>query len=186
MPSDSPYRYTHCSPQPGTKDYEQGKSQGALNLERYHYLRALILGQYKFLDNIPPDRSRPSGQIFPRQGLDFSPYTDFALEAVTGVKLHPRKDGTLLPADVENYHELIESNYRASEGGILDAVLRNERVFFNIMLNYHSKAKTTGNAEWDAYFAKLRADGFPKKDIQCMVSSLCLLRALQFLSLTEN
>lgn len=40
------------------------------------------------------------------------------------------------------------------------------------MLNYHSKSKTTGNLEWDAYFAKLEADGFPKKDIQCMVSML--------------
>lgn len=94
----------------------------------------------------------------------------FNLAPVTGIKLHPREDGTLLPADVEYYHRLMQSDYRILEGGVLDAVLRDPRAFFNIMLHYHSKAKTTGDPEWDSYFARLKTNGFPEGDIQCLVS----------------
>ena len=162
-------RYKHYAPKLGTADYKQGKDQAAISLERFHYLRALILGKYTFVDNVEPDISR--GQLFPRQGLDFESYPDFKLDPISGIKLHPREDGTIHPGDVSTYLATIDSDYKVSEGGILDAVLRDTRAFFNIMINYHSKAKTTGNLGWDTYFADLKERGFPKMNIDCMVSS---------------
>ena len=165
--SEDSGRYKRFAPKLGTAAYRQGKDQASISLKRFHYLRALILEKYTLVNDVEPDLSR--GQLFPRQGLDFNSYTDFDLEPVMGVKLHPREDGTIHPGDLENYHVGIESNYKISEGGILDAVIRDIRAFFNIMLNYHSKANTTGNPEWDTYFAALKAHGFPKGDVDCMV-----------------
>ena len=158
-------RYKCFAPKRGTAAYRQGKDQASISLERFHYLRALILEEYWFIDNVEPDVTH-----LRKQGLDFTPYTDFYLEPILGVWLHPREDGTISHGSLANYHDRIESNYKIADGGILDAVLRDEQAFFNIILSYHSKAKSTGNPEWDTYFADLKAHGFPKEDIDCMVS----------------
>lgn len=165
--SEDSGRYKHCAPNLGTAAYEQGIAQAAINLKRFHYLRALILGKYTFMANVEPNMLL--GEIFPTQGLDFGLYTDFKLEPVSGANLHPREDGSIDPGELNYYREWIEENYRIAEGGILDAVFRDVRSFFSIMLNYHSKAKTTTDPEWDTYFADLKARGFPKKNVDCMV-----------------
>ena len=134
--------------------------------ERY-LLLADISGYTAFMANVEPNMLL--GEIFPTQGLDFGLYTDFKLEPVSGAHLHPREDGTIDPGELNYYREWIEENYRIAEGGILDAVFRDVRSFFSIMLNYHSKAKTTTDPEWDTYFADLKARGFPKKNVDCMV-----------------
>ena len=158
-------RYKCFAPKRGTAAYRQGKDQASISLERFHYLRALILEEYCFIDGFGPD-GRDRRQL----GLDFTPYTDFYLEPILEVWLHNREDGTIPRGNLACYHDRIESNYKIAAGGILDAVIRDEEAFFNIIFNYHSKAKSTGNPEWDTYFADLKAHGFPKEDIDCMVS----------------
>lgn len=159
-------RYVHEYPTPGTARYEQGKEQAEISIERFHYLRASILKKYRFVDGITPNLSL--GQIFPRQGLDFSEYDEYHLEPVSGVKLHPRQDGTIHPGDIERYHDGFKENWKSSEGGLL-YYIGEAREFYNIILNYHSPARTTGDLEWDEFFAKLKREDFPKSEIPCMV-----------------
>ncbi|KAH8115090.1 hypothetical protein DFH11DRAFT_1591355 [Phellopilus nigrolimitatus] len=174
-------RCKHVRPPEGSFAFAQGQDQAGLALERFHYLRASILGLYDLQDGIAPDLSM--GQLFPRQGLDFSKYTDFKLKPVTGIKLHPRDDGTIHPEDVKVYHQSFKDDWKMSEGGVL-YFIGDPRSFYNIILNYHSPAKTTGSKEWDKLFARLKAEGFPKNLISCMFfarPSGCLNASCPFL-----
>lgn len=105
--------------------------------------------------------------MFSRQGIDFSPYKEFKLEPIVGIKLHPRADGTIRPGDLKLFQEQFELNWKHSEGGILYN-LGGEREFYNCILNYHSPAKTTGSAEWDKLFKQLKDNGFRKSTVPCM------------------
>ena len=146
--------------------YAQGQKQAALALERFHYLRAAVTGAYTLTD-VPPDFSR--GQLFARKGLEFAAYDGAALPPVLGVKLHPRPDGTVHPEDLALYARGFRACWKMREGGVLYC-LGDERAFWNMVLNYHSRAATTGRKDWDRLFAALKRSGFDKGLVPCMVS----------------
>ncbi|KAK7677503.1 hypothetical protein QCA50_019509 [Cerrena zonata] len=161
--SDS--RYIHrTNLKPHTPAYVQGQQQTEIAMERFHYLCAAANKQYILLDNISPDLGR--AQLFPRQGLDFSQYHIFALKSITGIKLHPRGDGTIHPGDIEVYVDTYRRNWKSREGGILYFVA-DAREFWNMVLNYHSSSHTTGIQEWDILLDKLKVETNPKL-VPCM------------------
>lgn len=95
---------------------------------------------------IPPDLSL--GQTFPSSGLDFSAYKACKLEPLIGVQLHARSDGTVHPTDIKVYAGTFKKNWKTPEAGIL-YFIPDEKEFWNMTSNYHSKAHTTGIPEWD-------------------------------------
>ena len=151
----------------GTEAHAQGERQFELNIQRFHYLCAAATKQYTILDNIPPDPDR--GQLFPRQGIDFSPYRAYKFQPITGVKLHPRSDGTIHPGDIEAYVDAYKGNWKSREGGILYFLAGDVREFWNMIINYHSSSHTTGIREWDEILDKLKVK-LDKKVVPCMVS----------------
>lgn len=170
------HRYTHTVFRPGHHLHKQGVDQGEMALKFFHYLRASVLGLYDIDDDIDPDISR--GQILPRQGIVFSRYTDFNLPPTTGIKLHPREDGTVNPEDLKLYSNSFRQNWKDSEAGILYIAGDRPREFYNIILNYHSPAHTTSIPEWDALFSRLKETDFRKNLIPCMVSTCSQVRRL--------
>ncbi len=114
-------RYNHYAPDPRlhAESYEQGKRQAAINLERYHTLRACLLKEFTVVE-VTPDYKQC--QLFPVQGLDFKSYKDYKLKPTDGMKLRPNSDGTI-PKDVlESCHRYLEEYWKCSEGGILYAI----------------------------------------------------------------
>lgn len=163
-----PHRYTHetsLSPTKNNALYKQGKGQGEMSLERYHTLCAAIQRKYEFTD-VPADFSK--GQLFPRKGITFDHYTSYNLEPVLGIKLHPRQDGTIHPGDIKVYKSSFVDSWKCREGGILYCI-GEAREFWNMVLNYHSTANTTGMRQWDKLFERLRKSDFDKSLIPCMV-----------------
>ncbi|KLO14809.1 hypothetical protein SCHPADRAFT_850479 [Schizopora paradoxa] len=159
-------RYQRYAPDPRLhhEAYEQGKSQGALNVERYHILRACLLKKYAVVEETPDYKLC---QLFPVQGLDFSEYKDYKLKNTGGMKLRPNSDGTI-PKDVlEECHHCLEESWKCSEGGIL-YVIGEGKNFYCPMHNYNSHDGTTGNADWDRLFDELKAKDIPKSMIPCM------------------
>ncbi|GJE93367.1 zinc finger MYND domain-containing protein [Phanerochaete sordida] len=144
---------------------ELGERQGALAEERYHQLRAAVQGDFALVQNVPPDLAR--GQLFPRAGLVFDKYTPRALAPVLGVKLHPRADGTVHPGDLAQYVRGFRDNWKTREGGILYC-MGEAREFWNMVLNYHSAAGTTGYKPWDRLFERFKRSGFDRGMIPCM------------------
>lgn len=166
----SDYRYRHWDSaslrnQPRLR--EQGQQQAQLSLERYHYLCAAIQEKFE-LTTVPPDFSR--AQMFPRAGLVFSSYESHPLDPILGIKLHPREDGTIHLGDLKMYASTFRESWKSSEGGILYCIAE-EREFWNMILNYHSVAGTTGVKAWDKLFEDLRASQFDKGLIPCMVGT---------------
>lgn len=161
-------RYQHIKPNDSSEIWHHGKAQGALNLQRYHYLCASIQGRYKYHSTISPDFAR--GQRSFLRGFDFSPYTAYRLEPILGIKLEPLVNGTVHAEDLKLYHNQFTNSWRHSEGGILYN-MGDEREFYNCILNYHSPTKTTGDEEWDEFFEKLKDSGFQKGLVPCMVNS---------------
>ncbi|KLO11667.1 hypothetical protein SCHPADRAFT_855020 [Schizopora paradoxa] len=157
-------RYKRLSPNPRSQEYKIGKSMTEHARERFHYLCASIQGKFILIDHIPPKID--NGQFFDRQGLDFSPYKDYKLQPILGIKLFPRTDGTVHPDELKMYHEQFANSWRHSEGGILHN-MNDKREFYNCILNYHSLETTTGNAEWDAFFEKLKESGYDKSLVPC-------------------
>ncbi|KAF7792041.1 hypothetical protein EIP86_003068 [Pleurotus ostreatoroseus] len=94
-------------------------------------------------------------------------YKPFKLEPVIGVKLHPRDDGTIHPEDIKVYVDMFRSNWKCREGGILRCI-EEQREFWNMILNYHSTARTTGIKAWDRLFDRLKRNQFDKGMIPCM------------------
>lgn len=174
-------RYQHLSPSHLTNPvaYEQGLRQAALSIERYHYLCAAVQQKYALVDNVPPDLSL--GQLFPRQALVFEQYEPCRLKPLEGIKLHPREDGSIHPGDVEAYQGNFKSSWKHLEGGILYNI-GDPRSFYNCIFNYHSPAGTTGNPEWDTLFQTLKANGFSKSIIPCMVSQFGLASSVPSLT----
>lgn len=160
-------RFVHYTAQDLARDRqgrELGERQGALSEERYHYLRAAIQGKYE-LTTVPADLSR--GWMFPRAGIVFDKYSDYALEPVLGLKLHPREDGTIHPGDLKLYAQGFRDNWKTREGGVLYCIDEG-REFWNMMLNYHSSAGTTGYKPWDRLFERLKRSNFERGMIPCM------------------
>ena len=169
MPLRPHSRYVHDTSLSSQKNkglYEFGKKQAAESLKRYHMLCAAIKGEYEII-SVPPDFSR--AQLFPRAGITFNRYRAYPLEDVLGVKLHPRDDGTLLPADLEMYAREMRSNWQCREGGILRCVGNCDRAFWNMILNYHSVAATAGIKAWDKLFANLKRNNFDMGLVPCPV-----------------
>jgi hypothetical protein len=161
-------RYTHettLDPKRNKSLYEFGQKQAAENLCCFHMLCAAIQGAYDIV-SVPPDRSR--GQFFERAGVAFGKYKEYALEDVLGEKLHPREDGTIHPGDIKTYAKGMRADWRCREGGILRCV-REARPFWNMVLNYHSSAGTTGIKAWDRLFTDLKRSNFDKGLVQCQV-----------------
>ncbi|KAJ3478892.1 hypothetical protein NLI96_g9439 [Meripilus lineatus] len=150
-----PFRFTQRATPPTVDPelFKKGQDHLKTALRRYHWLCAAIQQKYTILDNIPVEFG--PGVFFPRQGLDFTPYTQYSFEPVRGVKLHPREDGTIHPGDLELYRDWFEGNWRCREAGILYCVAE-FREFWNMVINYHSVAKTTGKEDWDKLFEKLK------------------------------
>ncbi len=136
-----------------------------MSTQYYHYLCAAIQQKYE-VTTVPPDFSQ--GQMFPRAGLVFTAYKTFRLEPVLGIKLHPRPDGTIHPEDIKHYVDMFRSNWKCREGGILRCI-DEQREFWNMILNYHSTARTTGMKAWDRLFERLKRNSFDKGMIPCMV-----------------
>lgn len=120
------------------------------------------------LTTVAPDFSQ--GQMFPRAGVEFDRYTLYTLDAVSSVKLHPRDDGTIHPEDIKAYKQTMRDSWKCAQGGILYCI-GNQREFWNMVLNYHSSSATTGIKAWDRLFDTLRASGYDKGVVPCMVSS---------------
>ncbi|KAI0075638.1 hypothetical protein K474DRAFT_1624182 [Panus rudis PR-1116 ss-1] len=162
--------------------FDQGRRQYKLAEERFHYLCAAIQGSYTLKDNIPPDVSR--GQLFPRQGLDFSSYWPYNLQPVIGVKLHPREDGTIHEGDLKVYVSEFKKNWKCREGGVLYCISEDSRAFWNMILHYHSRAGTTGIPAWDALFERMKESGYSPSLVPCMFfarESGCLYAKCPFL-----
>ena len=167
-------RYTHTtnlSPAFRRQAYRQGLQQAQCALERYHYLCAAIQREY----DLPADFTQ--GGMFGYTDLSFSTYEPYALDPVLGVKLHPRPDGTIHPGDLKLYRKCFKLDWKVSEGGILYGI-GDSRAFWNMILNYHSVAGTTGFKRWDNFFERLKANGFDKSIIPCMV------RTFQYITLS--
>ena len=139
------------------KRYDLGRRQAQCAIERYHYLCAAAQEAYT-LHNPGAFRSE----------LTFEKYTAYPLTPVSA-KLHPRKDGTIHPGDIEIYVKCMVRNFKCSEGGIMYC-LGDERSFWNMVINYHSSAKTSGIKAWDRLFKQLKASGYDKGIIPCMVA----------------
>lgn len=148
--------------------YKQGQRQYKISLVRYHRLCAAIQQKY-VIREVPPDMSK--GQLFPRKAISFTPYTEFALDPVVGIKLHPREDGTIHPGDIKVYKRWFLNNWKCREGGILYCI-GESREFWNMVLNFHSEAGTTGMKAWDALFERLKGNVFDKQLVPCMVKPL--------------
>ena len=104
MTSDG--RFTRRAPLPNTPDYDLGRKQAEISLQRFHYLRASILHKYRFV--ALTDKNPRNGQTVTRQGVDFSGYKDFALRPVAGVRLLNGMDGSLSAEDLNGYLENFE------------------------------------------------------------------------------
>ncbi len=163
-------RYVHAIDLTQNADpqrYDIGRRQRQCALERYHYLCAAIQEAYTL----------HRGQLFVRDELDFDRYPAYALESVSA-KLHPRPDGTIHPGDIKLYVDGMVKNYKCSEGGIMYCV-GDSRPFWNMVINYHSSAGTTGIKAWDRLFRKLKTSGYDKTFVPCMasISSYYIIRA---------
>ncbi|KZV60413.1 hypothetical protein PENSPDRAFT_760010 [Peniophora sp. CONT] len=136
-------RYVHntsVSPTNQPKLYQLGQKQGALSLQRYHYLRAAITNSYGF-KTVPPAFPGASE----RYDIHFQPYSDFPLEPIKNVKLRPGTDGTFHAADLE----LAE--------------------FWTMILSYNATFPlTTGWDKFDKLFKKLKENGYDKGSVNCM------------------
>ena len=166
-------RFKHFHPEPGTDAYREGQEQAKLNLESYHYIRALILGEYTIVDHVGPESDAPPDEkhTSPKKQLDFSQYTGCELRMPLDVEVRLQEGGTVSPEDLKTCRDSIKVKHWISNGDILDALQDHRQAFFSIMINYNSTAKTTGDAAWDAFFNKLKEDGVPQKNIKCPVSS---------------
>lgn len=157
-------RYIHFSPLVGSEEYQIGQEMATMSIERYHYLVASLQKLYTIRDIQTTIGPMP----VTRQAVDFSAYEPFALRPLVG-KVYPREDGSIHPEDLKGYVQNVEENWKTSEGGVLYTIVEANE-FLNLLFNYHSPAGTTGIEEWDVLFGRLRAEGFPKGIIPCMVS----------------
>ncbi|KAI0088181.1 hypothetical protein BDY19DRAFT_891698 [Irpex rosettiformis] len=139
--------------------YDLGRRQAQCALERYHYLCAAAQEAFTL------ERAR-GYRLFVRDVVSFDNYTAYALDPVSA-KLHPRPDGTIHPGDIEIYVNSIVKNYKCSEGGIMYAI-GDSRTFWNMVINYHSSAGTTGIKAWDRLFRQLKTSGYDKGIVPCM------------------
>ncbi|KAA1472778.1 hypothetical protein DENSPDRAFT_778964 [Dentipellis sp. KUC8613] len=142
---------------------EQAQGQAAHQEQCFHYLCAAVQHAYELRDGI----TGVPGALFPRQGLVFDAYKPYKLDPILGIKLHPRPDGTIHPGDIEVYQDTFKGNWKYVQGGVLYA-MGEKREFWNCVLNWNSKAKTTGNGLWDSLFRKLKASGYKRDVIPCM------------------
>ncbi|KAI0056596.1 hypothetical protein BV25DRAFT_1842199 [Artomyces pyxidatus] len=65
------------------------------------------------------------------------------------------------------YSTQFRKNWKCREGGILYC-LSEAREWWNMVLNYHSSAATTGHKVWDRLFVQLKENNFEKGLIRCM------------------
>lgn len=166
----------------GSPDYQMGQKQAKLSIQYYHTLVAALTKKYTYMDTptnahgehlSDPDtgevRIEPAA-LLPgsRQIINLSPYKAYKLDNITGVKLHPRTDGTIRPESLKAYHENFTLNWKTQEGGVLYCVVMSSE-FWNCILSYHGLLKSTGIKEWDDLFHKLKSTAYAKNIIPCMV-----------------
>lgn len=165
MPGDSRYvHHTSLTAMSAPQAYRQGQQQANLSLERFHYLCAAATESYSIVGE--ERRDIPFG----RQELEFSSYTPHRLKDITDLKLHiPRSDGSIVPGDIDPYVDEFLKDSKCREAGILYCV-GEERAFWNMIMNFHSTARTTGIEAWDDLLIRLKLDGPDPGIVPCMVS----------------
>ncbi|KAI0029521.1 hypothetical protein K488DRAFT_32981, partial [Vararia minispora EC-137] len=144
--------------------FQQGRKQAEWMVQRYHYLRAAVTRSYEVREE-PANISLT--QLFPRQSVYFDRYLDFKLEPIRGMKLHPDEEGRIHPGDLEIYKEEIFVSWKNREAGILYVVCTG-RPFWNMILNWHSPAHTTGVRAYDDLLSQWQQAGYPKSMLPCM------------------
>lgn len=158
------YRYTGDIPPGGI-----ARILAAFKLRQticYHYLCAAVTHAYA----IDEERTRnepPSRQDY----LEFSRYTAYQLDKVTlagyvGPPLPPPKSNA---HKIRPYVARFTSDWRCREGGILRCTME-EREFWELIMSFHSEARTTGIPQWDDLLIKMELEGCRPGIVPCMVS----------------
>ncbi|TCD71845.1 hypothetical protein EIP91_003188 [Steccherinum ochraceum] len=146
-------RFQHfkdITPASDRSGYELGQKQRETSLEQFHYLCAASIQAFTSVD--ASSRHLPFG----REELEFSKYTDFPLKNITDLKLHlPRPNGSVNPGDIRLYVDNFTNDWQCREGGILRCTY-DVRAFWNLVMNFHSKARTTGIQAFDDLLIKLK------------------------------
>ncbi|KAI0056600.1 hypothetical protein BV25DRAFT_1920846 [Artomyces pyxidatus] len=158
------HHYTNISRRRDSALWKQGQTQAEISIERYHTICAALQKRYNIIQ-VPADPK--AGRPWDRQGLTFSAYTAYQIEPVLGVKLHPLPDGTIHPGDIAAYCDVLQSNWKCREGGVMYCVAE-YREWWNMLLNYHSPAGTTGRPDWDHLYMRLTENGYDKGTVPCM------------------
>lgn len=105
----------------------------------------------------------------PLSDINFSEYTDFALESIRKFKLEIRPGGLAPQEDLEIWHNIFKNNFETREGNVLSCTHGSfAREFWPIIYNYHA-CGDTGDAGWNKLFNRLKSEGYPKSIIPCRV-----------------
>ncbi|KAI0042787.1 hypothetical protein FA95DRAFT_531147 [Auriscalpium vulgare] len=132
-----------------------GQQQASISIERYHYLCASIQQAYTVIGPAT------------RRNIVFPSYTAYPLTPLGDVKLHPREDGTIHPGNVDAYVAQFRADWQCREGGVMYCIVE-QHEWFDLILNYHSSARTTGMKQWDRLFQRLKRNNFEKGLVPCM------------------
>ncbi|KAI0056605.1 hypothetical protein BV25DRAFT_1832020 [Artomyces pyxidatus] len=165
-------RFTHSTDiSTHHKLWETGQKQAEQAIRRYHYLCAAIQQAYDITTGTI--LTRVNEELVPRRFMTFSKYTAYSLPTVVVRPLQDRRpDGSLYPEDVEDYLKRYGKDWRCREGGILYCIEDGSELqkgeWWNLILNYHSPAGTTGHEVWDRLFLDLKENGYVKELIPCM------------------
>ena len=166
--------YTQITPQSSPDSYKQGQNQAGHSIKRFHLLCAAAT--QKFTIVYPPNRGVP----FAREEIDFSAYTNYPLNRISGVKIHVSlEDRSLNPQDVLPYVDFLRRHsWKNREGGILYCI-GHPREFWNLIMHYYAspEPKTTYIEEWDVILRRLKQEGLKAEIVPCMVSSARIVTA---------
>ncbi|KAJ3872479.1 hypothetical protein F5051DRAFT_382295 [Lentinula edodes] len=173
-------RGIHQNPRPGTTDFEFGQKQAAQQLIYYHTLCAAL--QKKFSVSVSKGFAGPdaNGRLVgdpgitlgvlahrPLSDINFSEYTDFALESIREFKLEIRPGGLAPQEDLEIWHDMFKNNFETREGNVLSCTHGScASEFWPIIHNYHA-CGDTGDPGWNKLFNRLKSEGYPKSIIPC-------------------
>lgn len=140
----------------------QERKQEMRSLESYHSLCTSLQQKYEVQKSTTP------GQPIQLR-LDFSAYTPYELRPAN-LYSRPFPDGMVDPWEVTKHHEHIKTfsniSTLASEGFLSYVECKG---FFDIVLGYNGPLRTSGNERWDEFFASLKANGYKRRLVPCMV-----------------
>jgi hypothetical protein len=112
-----------------------------------------------------------SEEITVRATIDFGAYKEFKLRPLENIELPVQSEGASLNLlALCLFPNTVSNDWRMRESGVL-YTLGEYGDFFNTMLAYHGRGRTTEIAEWDILFEKLQSGAYRKNIIPCMVSA---------------